>query len=87
MGNLWDGVTNTEKRQAFASCNVYTRQECRECWARLYCAGGCAANALPRDGDIAGVYDYGCELFKKRIECAVMMKSRRRWGILSRERS
>jgi uncharacterized protein len=74
MGNLWDGVINTEKREEFSGCNVYTRPECRACWARFYCAGGCAANAYHATGDIAGVYDYGCELFKKRIECAVMMK-------------
>ncbi|NLT13781.1 MAG: thioether cross-link-forming SCIFF peptide maturase [Clostridiales bacterium] len=74
MGNLWDGVTNTEKRDVFSGCNVYSRPECRDCWARLYCAGGCAANAYHATGDIAGVYEYGCELFKKRIECAVMMK-------------
>ncbi len=74
MGNLWDGVTNTEKREAFAGCNVYTRPECRKCWARLYCAGGCAANAYHATGDIGGVYEFGCELFKKRIECAVMMQ-------------
>ncbi|NMA25498.1 MAG: SPASM domain-containing protein, partial [Clostridiales bacterium] len=74
MGTLWDGVTNTEKRDAFFGCNVYSRPECRACWARLYCAGGCAANAYHASGDIAGVYKYGCELFKKRIECAVMMK-------------
>lgn len=74
MGNLWDGVTNTEKRDAFSRCNVYTRSECKDCWARLYCAGGCAANAHHATGDIGGVYDYGCTLFKKRIECAVMMQ-------------
>ncbi|NLA87702.1 MAG: SPASM domain-containing protein, partial [Clostridiales bacterium] len=64
MGNLWDGVTNTEKRDVFSGCNVYSRPECRDCWARLYCAGGCAANAYHATGDIAGVYEYGCELFK-----------------------
>ncbi len=74
MGTLWNGVTNTALRDAFAGCNVYTRPGCRDCWARLYCAGGCAANALHATGDIGGVYKYGCELFKKRIECAVMMK-------------
>ncbi len=74
MGNLWDGVTNLEKRQEFSQCNVYSRPECNDCWARLYCSGGCAANAYHATGDIGGVYDYGCTLFKKRIECAVMMK-------------
>ncbi len=75
MGNLWDGVTNEKKRAEFSHCSAYARPECRECWARLYCSGGCAANAYHTAGSITGVYDYGCTLFKKRIECAVMMKA------------
>lgn len=75
MGNVWDGVTNTELREKFSGCNVYSRQKCRDCWARLYCSGGCAANAYHASGDIEGTYDYGCELFKKRLECAIMMKA------------
>jgi uncharacterized protein len=74
MGNIWDGVTNTAKRSEFKGCNVYSRPECRDCWARLYCAGGCAANAFHDSGSIEGVYEYGCRLFKKRLECALMMK-------------
>ncbi|MBQ6542825.1 MAG: thioether cross-link-forming SCIFF peptide maturase [Clostridia bacterium] len=74
MGNVWDGVTNTEVRDSFASCNVYSREECKNCWARLYCSGGCAANSYHATGSINGVYEYGCELFKKRMECAILMK-------------
>ncbi len=74
MGNIYDGVTNTALRDEFASCNCYTREDCKACWAKLYCAGGCAANACHATGSIAGVYKYGCELFKKRIECALMVK-------------
>ena len=74
MGNLWDGVTNTEVQDEFKCCNAYAREECRDCWAKLYCSGGCAANAFHATGDIRGVYAYGCELFKKRIECAIMLK-------------
>ena len=74
LGNIWDGVTNTELREEFRSCNAYARKECDGCWARLYCSGGCAANAYHATGSIKGVYEAGCELFKKRIECAVMMK-------------
>ena len=48
MGNIWDGVTNTDMQEKFRKCNVYSRRECDDCWARLYCSGGCAANALPR---------------------------------------
>ncbi len=74
LGNIWDGVTNTAVQDEFRSCNAYARPACRDCWARLYCSGGCAANAYHATGSIGGVYEYGCELFKKRIECAVMMK-------------
>ncbi|MBR0464849.1 MAG: thioether cross-link-forming SCIFF peptide maturase [Clostridia bacterium] len=74
LGNVWDGVTNTEVRDQFKLINAYARPECRDCWARLYCSGGCAANAYHATGDIRGVYSFGCELFKKRIECAVMMQ-------------
>ena len=74
MGNVWDGVTNTELRDKFKLCNAYSRPVCQNCWAKLYCSGGCAANAYHATGDIAGTYEYGCELFKKRMECAIMIK-------------
>ena len=74
LGNIYDGVTNTEIQDGFRSCNAYARPECADCWARLYCSGGCAANSYHATGSINGVYKYGCELFKKRIECAVMMQ-------------
>ena len=74
MGDIWEGVTAEALRQEFKMCNVYARKECRDCWARLYCSGGCAANAYHAAGSIRGVYDYGCKLFKKRIECAIMMQ-------------
>lgn len=74
MGNIWDGVTNEAVRDEFKKCNVYSRRECDDCWARLYCSGGCAANAYHATGSITGVYEYGCRLFRKRMECAIMMK-------------
>ena len=74
LGDIWHGVTNHEKQAEFAACNVYARSECRDCWARLYCAGGCAANAWHATGSVTGVYKYGCELFKKRLECAIMVE-------------
>ena len=74
MGNIWDGVKNTALRDKFKKCNVYSRPECKDCWAKLYCSGGCAANAYHATGDINGVYEYGCELFKKRRECAIMIQ-------------
>lgn len=74
LGNVWDGVTNTEVQDEFRSCNAYARPDCKDCWAKLYCSGGCAANSYHSTGSISGVYRYGCKLFKKRIECAVMMQ-------------
>ena len=73
LGNIWDGVTNKEKQCEFAACNVYARAECRDCWAKLYCSGGCAANAYHATGSVTGVYEYGCKLFRKRMECAIMV--------------
>ena len=74
LGNVWDGVTNKALREDFRSCNAYARPECADCWAKLYCSGGCAANAYHATGSIRGVYEPGCELFRKRIECAIMMR-------------
>ncbi len=75
LGNIWDGITNEEVRNEFKMCNAYARPECRDCWAKLYCSGGCAANSYHATGSIAGVYEYGCKLFRKRIECAIMMQA------------
>ena len=80
LGDIWTGVTNAEKQAEFAACNVYARAECRDCWARLYCSGGCAANAWHATGSVTGVYKYGCELFKKRMECAIMAEIDRQLG-------
>ena len=74
LGDVWQGVTKPEVQDEFRSCNAYARPECKECWAKLYCSGGCAANSYHATGSISGVYEYGCELFKKRIECAIMMQ-------------
>ena len=80
LGNVFDGVTNNDVREDFRSCNVYSRPECRDCWAKLYCSGGCAANAYHATGSIRGIYKYGCELFKKRMECAIMMQVAKELG-------
>ena len=80
LGNVFDGVTNNGIREDFRSCNVYARPECKDCWAKLYCSGGCAANAYHATGSIRGIYKYGCELFKKRMECAIMMQVAKELG-------
>jgi uncharacterized protein len=74
MGSVREGVTRTDLRDKFKNTGLYTRPACRDCWARLYCAGGCAANACHAAGSIEGVYEYGCRLFKKRLECAIMLQ-------------
>lgn len=75
MGNVFDGVKKTDLRDEFKLCNVYAKPKCKECFARFYCSGGCAANSYNFHGNINGTYDVGCELQKKRIECAIMMKA------------
>ncbi len=81
LGDIYQGVTNKEAQCQFASCNVYAHPECRDCWARLYCSGGCAANAYHSTGSVTGVYTYGCELFRKRMECAIMVAVSRALGL------
>lgn len=75
MGNVNTGVTNTEIRDEFKLCNVYAKDKCRECFARFYCSGGCAANSYNFHGSITDAYDIGCELQRKRVECAIMIKA------------
>ncbi len=77
MGDIYNGITEDQGiplRDEFAKCNAYTREDCKNCWAKLYCSGGCSANAYHATGSIAGVYDYGCKLFRKRIECALAVR-------------
>ncbi len=75
LGNVSDGIVQTQICDEFKCCNVYAKEKCRDCFARFYCSGGCAANAYHFTGDIRGAYDIGCELQKKRIECAIMLKA------------
>lgn len=74
LGNIFDGVTHPEITQQFRQCNVYSHKECKDCFAKLYCSGGCAANAYHSTGSVNGIYEFGCELHRKRIECAIMLK-------------
>lgn len=75
LGDVWNGVENTVVRDEFKLCNVYAKEKCKNCFARFYCSGGCAANSYNFHGSILDAYDIGCELQKKRIECAIMIKA------------
>lgn len=75
MGNVDDGVVNTDLRDEFKLCNVYAKDKCRDCFAKYYCSGGCAANSFKFHNSITDAYDIGCEMQRKRIECAIMIKA------------
>lgn len=75
MGNVNDGIVNTDLRESFSHSNVYDKKECNDCFSRYYCSGGCSANAYHATGDILGNYGIGCELQRKRVECAIALKA------------
>lgn len=75
MGNVDDGIVRQDIVDMFHDCNVYSKEKCKKCFAKFYCSGGCAANAYNYDGNINGAYDIGCELQRKRVECALMLKA------------
>lgn len=75
LGSVDEGIQNAEMRDTFKLCNVYAKEECRNCFARFYCSGGCAANAYHCHGDINKPYETGCELQRKRVECAIMLQA------------
>ncbi len=75
LGNVDEGIVNEAVRDEFKCCNVYARKECKDCFARFYCSGGCSANAYNFSGSILGTYETGCVLQKKRVECAIMIKA------------
>ncbi|MBR2956303.1 MAG: thioether cross-link-forming SCIFF peptide maturase [Clostridia bacterium] len=75
LGDIYNGVTNTDLQNEFKKCNVYAHPECSDCWAKLYCSGGCAANAYHATGSITGIYESGCKLFRKRMECAIFIEA------------
>lgn len=75
MGTVDTGVVNTDIRSRFENCNVYSKPSCKECWARFYCSGGCVANSFNTHGDLVSPYEIGCEMQKKRIECAIYLKA------------
>lgn len=73
MGDVFNGIENENLVEEFSSCNIYSRPDCQDCWAKLFCSGGCPANAYHKTGNIAGIDEYGCNLFRKRIECAIAL--------------
>ena len=75
IGTVDTGVVNTDIRKQFESCNVYNKPGCKNCWAKFYCSGGCVANSFNTHGDLVSPYEIGCEMQKKRIECAIMIKA------------
>ena len=74
LGNIWDGVTKPELQSQFKEVNCYSKPECQDCWAKLYCSGGCPANSLHATGSLKGNYEFSCDLFRKRVECSMMVK-------------
>ncbi|MGN4544341.1 thioether cross-link-forming SCIFF peptide maturase [Bacillus cereus group sp. MYBK95-2] len=74
MGNIWDGITKTEIQSQFKKSNCYSKPECQECWAQFYCSGGCPANTIHATGSLKGTHGFSCKIFRKRIECSMMVK-------------
>ena len=75
IGSLSDGSFDMELSHRFSCLNIYTREECRDCWARFYCSGGCSASNLLVNGDIKKPNHVGCEMERKRLECAIALKA------------
>ena len=75
MGNLLDGTFNDDIKSYFAKTHLYSKQGCRDCWAKFYCSGGCAAANYNMNGNLEDPYEMGCELQKKRLECAIYLKA------------
>jgi uncharacterized protein len=75
MGNVYDGIKTPEIQEEFKGCSVYTKDKCKDCFARFFCSGGCPANSYKFHGNINDAYDISCELERKRVECAIMIKA------------
>lgn len=75
MGNVDEGITKPEIVKEFGNCNVYSKEKCKNCFAKFYCSGGCAANSYNFQGTINDAYDIGCEMQRKRVECSIMIKA------------
>ena len=77
LGNIYDGIKRTDICSSFKKCNVYSKPKCKDCFAKFFCSGGCAANAYNFEGDINESYETGCILERKRVECALMLQAAR----------
>lgn len=75
MGSVLSGAFDEKIAEQFANLNIYTREDCRDCWARFYCSGGCSAANLNANGDMKKPYWLGCEMQRKRLECAIAMQA------------
>ena len=76
MGSVLDGSLDQQKKSCFFSkTNVYEKSECRTCWAKFYCSGGCMANSYKFNHSINDTYEVSCEMERKRVECAIMIKA------------
>lgn len=75
LGNVYEGVNRDDLVSKFKKCNVYSRSECKDCFAKFYCSGGCAANSYNFTGDINSTYEIGCKMQRKRVECSIMLKA------------
>ena len=74
IGNVFEGIKKPEIIKNFKKNNLYSQEKCKDCWAQMYCSGSCTANNYNAGGDINKIYDYGCKVFKKRIEMALAVK-------------
>jgi uncharacterized protein len=75
MGNIDEGTFNWDMKNSFSQAHVYNKPDCRNCWAKFYCSGGCNANNYQYMGDVLKAHKLSCEMEKKRLECAIMVKA------------
>ncbi|MCM1382223.1 MAG: SPASM domain-containing protein, partial [Muribaculaceae bacterium] len=75
MGNINEGTFNTDIKKEFAAAHIYSKEDCKKCWAKFYCSGGCNANNYIYTGNILTAHKLSCELEKKRLQCAIMIKA------------
>lgn len=75
MGNVDEGIVKPEIAEEFRGCSVYSKESCKTCFARFYCSGGCMANSYKFHHTINDTYEVSCEMERKRVECAIMIKA------------